>query len=167
VNSPDHSRIAILAILCSILLAAGCIGLQEDPSGEGRGVTQVSMNLETYSDSDYRVTGEVFIAIWDRDDVTFEDVTLCLFSADGSILNSTILGDFRMPSDERRVEISSADRPRYVVVDHPGMREHEMGTGFIVWTNDSVRDEGGLPEWEIQNFDYQPPERPGTCGTTS
>lgn len=158
--------VIVLVSLSTLLLFAGCLQLQEDDSTTDRSHGSVSVYLSPDVTSEYRVSGEVSVALWNRSDVVFSDVRICLYGTEGSLLNSTRVGDFSMPSDEHGVEIASDRRPRYVVIDHPGFREHRLGSGFVVWTNESFRDDNNYPEEEIQGFDYHPPERAGTCGTT-
>jgi len=162
------AHLVIVLVSLSLLFPfAGCLQLQEDNSTADRSHGRVSVYLSPEVTPAYSVSGEVFVALWNRSDVVFSDVQICLYGAEGSLLNSTTVSDFSTPSDEHEVEVTTDRRPRYVVVDHPGFREYRLGSGFIVWTNDSFRDDNNYPEGEIQGFDYQPPERPGTCGATS
>jgi len=128
----------------------------------------MSLFIEPDSSSDYRVSGPVDIAVWsDHDDVVFEGVTLCSYSAEGALLDSTRIGDFSMPLDTHHVNTTFEQRPRYIVLDHPEFREYGLWTHYVLWTNETFREEGGSPGAETQQFAYRPPERPGTCGATS
>ncbi|ERJ06259.1 membrane lipoprotein [Halorhabdus tiamatea SARL4B] len=69
---------------------------------------------------------------------TFHDVTLCLYGLNGTVLNSTIVGDFETPTDHETVSIRSQSIPKYIVIDHPRFRTYgQIYQNVGVWQNES------------------------------
>lgn len=159
--TPTVQRSSLL-LACLIVVSAGCIGGEVDPRP---GTGHVGMGVGYHQNGAYTINGTVHFDIAIGDNKEFEHVTLCLYSQNGEILNSTDLGTFTAPSDSTTVRITADRRPRYVVVDHPEFREYpDFGPAVVHWTEDYVREDVDDPATSIEEFDYEYPTDAGKCG---
>lgn len=104
--------------------------------------------------------------------LTYEDVTLCLYDADGTVLHGEILGTVETGPNAEFVALFTTDvtldtLPTYVVVDHPDLRDPSpVRTELYEW--DAERDRWNLHYddlGEIQDdFEFPRRSEPGTCG---
>lgn len=59
------------------------------------------------------------------------------------------------------------ERPAFLIVDHPQFRSYDLAPHIWDWTGDRRESVPGYPEEYIEEFDYEPPESPGECGTAA
>ncbi len=92
---------------------------------------------------------------------TFSNVTLCLYDAEGAVLNSTVIGDLSPPVDHETVRISANTTPKYVVADHIGFHQYrKMQVMFLVHKSGDFT--SGF-SYDAISFDYPRPNRSRTC----
>jgi hypothetical protein len=148
------------------LLFAGCLegGYNEPRSGSG----QVSLNLQTHQNGDYRINGTVEVELAIENEIEFNAVMACVYDEQGQLLTSDNLGTFKTPRDTARLSVRTDIQPTYIIVDHPEFREYDsIAAAIFHWRDDRIRDTTGNPEEYIQAFEYIAPTQPGECGQTS
>jgi len=168
----NHSKLQILLVI-SLVLLGGCV-FQSNPtttvpdtqtggsnghdpdSGRIAITTQdIVRNNETF-EFQARITFDFYI-----EERTFSNVTLCLYDAEGAVLNSTVIGDFSSPIEHETIRISANTTPKYTVADHIDFHDYEnMGIRFLVHKPDGLS--SGF-SYDAIGFDYPRPERRSHC----
>lgn len=153
------TRWSNLLLVGLLILASGCVSGETDPR-PGSGDLSVRVN-ETAPDQP-PFTAEVMVSFeWAvENSKKFDDVMLCLYREDGTVLNATNIGTFATPQTRVTTSITASDRPEYVVVDHPKLREN----GFVeirFWNEEQgYYDIGTIDDIE---FDYPRSDQVGEC----
>lgn len=171
--------------VCLLLLVSGCIGPlagpfagntdeTTTPTGGGSDGTApygvVDLYVDEYDDSngthrmDIRVT---FKAPYNDslEPTTFEDVMVCFYDEDGTVLNGTSLGDFDTPKDEGEAALISATRPTYITADHPHWGSYgKMDIEYGVLRSDGTFDLRHQPREGLgEAFGYPRHDDVGRC----
>jgi len=98
-----------IGCLCLLLVFSGCVdlGLGPDPQMTYDGTLNVTEDGFEMEGGFYMATGH---------DQQYDNVTLYLYDANGSVINSKRLGAF---DDGLSVEMQSKQVPTYVIIDSP------------------------------------------------
>lgn len=152
-------KVTLLGTVILLVVLAGCVSGETDPRP---GFGDLSLRVNETAPDQTPFTAEVAVSFeWAvEDSVQFENVMLCLYRQDGSVLNTTNLGTFSTPQTRVRIPTTAPERPEYIVVDHPGLREN----GFVemrFWNEEqSYYDIGTIDDIE---FDYARSDEAGSC----
>lgn len=168
-----HTTIALFGV-CLLVATAGCLGPDATPTSPSNGGgTSPDGHLTTYLDSYEVTTGtHTFGIIADfkspfndsLEPTTFNEVMLCLYDENRTILNQTSIGDLSSPTDEARAIVSAKQRPKYIVVDHPQVRTYgETYLSFIRYEGDMYYEVWNPSEHLGQAFGYPRHNETGRC----
>lgn len=133
------TRVGVTVAVCVLLLVSGCSGPLANPFADSSDATAtplgggtdgtapygvVDLHIDEYDDSNgsYRMDARVDFRAPLNDSLeptTFEDVMVCLYDENGTVLNGTSVGDFETPKDEGAATLSATSKPTYIVADHP------------------------------------------------
>ena len=140
---------------------------------------EISPGQVKRSGSNVSMSPEVVIHLYDYgdppkyDDILYEDVMFCAYDEEGAVLHSTNLGSVSSPETgeffkAERVNMTVATVPKYLIVDHPALRnDSPFDTKVQVWNADRERYspalDGGLSEIQ-DRFEFPRTHEPGICG---
>lgn len=128
------------------------------------GTGHISIQLDHYNESGF-YNGTIHFSLATSESVTFENVTLCMYDSNGTVLAEESLGTFSTPSASSTFEVRSGQVVKYIVVDHPRFRDYsEFGPGLYVWADDHYRDVGGYLDQAQDDFPYPRNDMKGRCG---
>lgn len=102
-------------------------------------------------------------------DLTYDDTMLCLYDSDGSLQFSKNLGRYHSSEDEVFFNEHTATpdlehRPKYIVVDHPELRnDSRIQLERLAWRTDYGNNKGWVP-YKSEAFEYPKSNKPGNCG---
>lgn len=153
----------VLAVICLALLSGCYTGGHTDPRP---GSSQIDIRLPSIQDGNFSSNGTVNLQYATDEDVTFEQVTLCVFTATGELQTSRVIGDLEPRYSSLQFHIDLQEKPGYIFVDHSKFRNHGIAPEIFDWTRDPPLLTNQFPEEYIGEFDYTPPTEPGTCGST-
>lgn len=113
---------------------------------------------------------DVFVQIRGYPELSYDDVQLCFYSEGGEILAQEPLGTISSPDTgqfseyyEKSVEL--AQRPTYIIVDHPELRNDSRFQTEVRYWADGDRRVTYKPLDEIQDeFDWPRTDEVGKCG---
>lgn len=88
---------------------------------------------------------------------TFDDVTLCLYDDDWSVIAAEPIGSIPPGESAHPVEIRTDTVPTRIVVEHPDFREQAVFNGVL------IRRDGEYVLGNRTDLDRTPPSTPGEC----
>jgi len=168
-------QLLIVALLVGVSLS-GCqlIDQQETNNGSVRGVSE-SVPIAEFdfipvapqvNGTNFSYDGRVrFRFTYDRER-PFEDVVVCLYDENGTVLNSTTIETVQVQSDVHNISISSSEIPHSMVIDHPAFHQYSKeATTFMKHVGDgSYLLDGSGDFGEAQNaFPYPRHNETGRC----
>jgi len=115
-------------------------------------------------EGNYSYNGRIlFRFTYDRER-PFEDVVVCLYDENGTVLNSTTIDTIR-PGDSKNISISSSEVPHSMVIDHPAFHQYpKEATTFMILTGPNRIGDGRGNFSEAQNaFPYPRHNETGRC----
>lgn len=128
------------------------------------GTGHIGIQLDHYNESGF-YNGTIHFSLAASESVTFENVKLCLYDSNGTVLAEENLGTFSPPSASSPFEVRSGQIAEYIVVDHPNFRDYpDFGPGLYVWVGDHYRDLGGYLDEAQDDFSYPRNNMMGQCG---
>lgn len=129
------------ALLLLTGLCAGCLSVEmTDHSGPGS--VSVAPTERLNATEPFELTGQVFFEL---DETTtersrFEDVRLCLYAENGTVLAAEPLGAFEAPSTVVNVSVRTEQAPWYIYVHHPAFQSlEEFDNELLVYRPDDDR----------------------------
>lgn len=153
----------LIFIVLFAVIATGCIAPADETEPQPGFVEDG--DLEYIHDRDYVINGSLELRYVEEESAVFHDVMLCVFDDTGDVLASANLGTLEAPIDSEQVSMSFNDEPKYVIVDHLRFREgHDVDPLVREWHDEGTRPLG-LPEDDIVEFEYRPPQESGACGS--
>jgi len=156
-------RFAAVVFALAVLTVplAGCFEEEghTDPR-PGSGSLNIYVLDSLVTESQYQANVSVDWEWYVEDQRQFEDVALCLYDRNGTVLADRGLGTFTTTDENLQRSIGMAERPTYVVVFHPGL--HQAGFWSILYWNE------GRANWvegttEDIGFEFHPQAPAGTC----
>lgn len=122
---------------------------EEGQSGDPAELADLSLYPTVYDrNTSFQTSTRISVTVYGYENLRYEDVLLCLYSQNGSVLGKESIGTIYSPDsgvydEEMTVNISVGQRPFYFVVDHPELRnDSRLTTELRVW----------LPEHEAYDF---------------
>lgn len=115
-------------------------------------------------------------SVYGYDDLHYEDVQLCLYDENGTVVASKSIGTIsaRASTPEYRRDtytVKVTGFPKYMTVDHPGLRnDSRVGVDLLIW---SPRGDSGERFWNVtkaglgeyqDRFEFPRSDEPGECG---
>lgn len=135
----------------------------------GREISNESVrNVKVHPSGNVSVGIVVDVQIYGFDNLSYEDVQLCVFDENGTVLDNRSLGTISSPMSTRHpFNITVRERPTYYIIHHPELRAD--GT---IWTEDRHWDpetntyytiEEDINEYQ-DDFEFPRTNETGVCG---
>ncbi|NLV11812.1 hypothetical protein [Haloarcula argentinensis] len=130
----------LLLTVAIAVVVSGCL------SGDSGGSINFSGDLNT-TDSSFRLDGKVVNSGYA--DVTHRNVSVYLFTANGSIINSTHIGTLQRSAD---VTLTADRIPKYVIFNAPSFWEYdEIDVSYYEFVKDSESPNGIYTERSVSS----------------
>lgn len=115
------------------------VGINAPPSSEHDAILSYNLYDRNFQADTYRERGVVqFTGLHNQSELVFRDVHFCLYDTNGSILNSTNLGNFNGTSAETSYDIRAPEEPFAITIDHPKFHEQDVRTTSLVKNEDGL-----------------------------
>lgn len=164
-------RIKFLLLTFLLIASAGCIADTSEETPEKRaqpGHIGADANLQFNESGPYTIDGRIIVSYPRSESEVFNDVMICFYDDDGSLISGKNLGDFHAPYDAAQISMSFETKPRYAIVDGPQFRKYPSFNFLTIeWTDEHVRHNLDTPRELFDDLSYHPPTDPGVCGRTS
>lgn len=139
----------VVIILTGLLLTTGCIRVEPGPDAPTIINFYGDMNA---TDSGFTMDGQILVGGALPDQEVFEDVTVYLFTENGTLIESHDAGDLSKPVN---VTITAERTPYYVIVDSPDFwLENHIKVEYYQRLDSTVNRDYG--EVEIRSRDGYP-----------
>lgn len=122
---------------------------------------------------DYHVNISVHSDAFGYSNLSYDNLVLCVYDSNGTVLQSEPVGQIRSPSSGRfhektYVNMTFQTTPKYFLVDHPGIRtDDRVGSDIFYWDNNT-------DEWHMfytrdfsdkeDEFEWPRTSEVGKCG---
>lgn len=126
---------------CVVILAVVVAGCGTVPQGdathislygeENQTASDIALNPITYSESEFRIEGDLVAGGGAPDRETYRDVSILLYAEDSTLVCSVTLGDWN-PAEQMRVELSTNEIPQYVIIHSPDFWREPMSVEYFV-----------------------------------
>lgn len=153
-------KTAFAIIVFVLVISAGCSQSGEIEPRPGSGGLDYQPDGPVVSDSRFHFEGSIRFEYSTDERISYEHVMLCLFDRGGTVINSTDLWTFETPHTTANVSLRSREVPKYVVVDHPKLRDHGF-VRILKWDED--RRAYATATIDDIEFEYPRTEEIGTC----
>ena len=128
----------------------------------------VSPEAITFTGNNTTMGVEVSYDIYGYEDISYENVRLCLYNQNGTVLANEPLPNISSPTyTVKTVNVTLETKPTYYIVDHPELRTDDQIVLHQSRWNDDLDmyqdlefNDGQYPE----GFDYPRSNGTGTCG---
>lgn len=128
----------------------------------------VSPEIVTFTGNNTTMGVEVSYDIYGYEDISYENVRLCLYDENGTVLANEPLPNISSSTyTVKTVNVTLETKPTYYIVDHPELRtDDRFGLHQAQWNEDLDMyqdlefNDGQYPE----SFDYPRTNETGTCG---
>lgn len=108
-----NRRVLLLMVVVVVLATSGCMRVEPGPNAPTIINFYGEMNA---TDSGFTMDGQILMGGALPDQEVFEDVTVYLFTENGTLIKSHVAGDLSKPVN---VTITAEKTPYYVIVDSP------------------------------------------------
>lgn len=119
--SADRRIYLALVVLLLVGSAAGCSSTEPRPPYQVGDELVIQPDEQLNTTSPLNLTGEVHFSLHSTtpEKTKFEDVRLCLYGQNGTVIESVSLGTFEGPSTTRDISVQTEQMPWYIYVHHP------------------------------------------------
>lgn len=128
----------LLSVIMLVALLAGCMTVPQGDAvhvalyGEENNSTgDTALNPITYSQSGFRIEGELVAEGGAPDRETYRDVSILLYDENSTFICATPLGDWNS-DDSIGVEVATDEVPYYVVLYSPDFWEESMSVEYFM-----------------------------------
>lgn len=136
----------MLALLLLIGSTAGCLSTETSVGprpAEGVGIQPTELLNTT---GPFSLTGEVYFYLYvsPSEQTQFEDVRLCLYDRNGTVIQSVSLGTFETNSTVVNISVQTDQMPWYIYVHHPEFPA-DLDNELRIYNADDDRFDPGTP----------------------
>jgi len=167
----SHRQLLTVVLLVGVSLSGCQVIEQHRPTQNGgfhhspRAQFIIPLSAMQLNETNFSYNGRVdFVFQYDRER-PFEDVVVCLYDVNGTVLNSTTIETLVVPVDVYNLSISSSEVPHSMVIDHPAFHQYpKEATTFMILKGPNRTGDGLGNFSEAQNaFPYPRHNETGRC----